>query len=106
MSLWSRVMAAVNAFREKQVVLDMYNEGNFTDYDARRMRYQILWAFYENTAYRNVHTWATRYRTEYGLYKYTRNIYNPVGRIVDFWQMHLLGGELDPLAGDGITVPS
>lgn len=99
-------MAAINAFKEKQVVLDMFKEENFTDYDARRMRYQILWAFYENTAYRNIHTWATRYRADYALYEYTRNIYNPVGRIIDFWQMHLLGGELDPLAGDGTEQPS
>lgn len=99
-------MAAVSAFREKQVTLDMFNEDNFTDFDARRMRYQILWAFYENTAYRNVHTWATRYKADYGLYRYTRNIYNPVGRIIDFWQMHLLGGELDPEAGDGSETPS
>jgi len=99
-------VAAVTAFRENKIVMDIFDDSNFSDYEARKMRYAIWWAFYENTAYRHVHTWAVRYKTAHGLYKYIRNIYNPAGRIVDFWVGHLLGGALDPLAGDGLIVPS
>nr|ASV43913.1 hypothetical protein [Hot spring virus BHS1] len=72
---------------------------DFGDFAARQARYAIYWAFFENTAYRNIHGWATKFKADYGLYKYTRNIYNPAYRLCDFWRTHIWGGPLDPEAG-------
>ena len=103
---WSAAMTGYKAFREKYVSSDQINIENFTDFDARKLRYSIMWAMYENTAYDKIHTWSTSYKTEKGLYKYIRNIYNPSYRLGEFWKTKLLGGLLDPLAGDGKETPS
>lgn len=99
-------MAAYKAFREPDLVSEPAGGGAFEDFDSRRLRYAVFWAFFENTAYRNIHSWAVTYRVQHGLYRYTRNIYNPSYRLATFWQTHLMGGQLDPLAGDGRGVPS
>lgn len=101
-------MRATQAFREAFMSAEAGAGAAdaFSSADARFLRYQVLWAFYEGTAYRNVHKWATAYREQYGLYRHIRNIYNPAGRLVDFWASHLLGGALDPGAGDGTATPS
>lgn len=94
-------MAAISAFKQPIIVSNFLDNTQFDDFNSRRLRYSILWAFYENTAYNNIHQWAIRYKTDYGLYKYTRNIYNPSNEIGNFWQTHLMGGWLDMMAGDG-----
>ncbi len=94
--LVSRIRAGLQAFQEKfmitQDAADPFDD--FASWEARRLRYAILWAFYQNTIYRNINTWATAYRTEYSLYKYTRPIYNPTRRLANFWKTHLQGGRL------------
>ena len=99
-------MAGYKAFQETFMRADLLAEKPFADFEARKLRYAILWGMYENTAYRNVHTWAQMYKTQYGLYRYTRAIYNPSYRLGEFWKTHLMGGALDPAAGDGKEVPS
>lgn len=99
-------MAGITAFREAFMSVDAQNAATFEDWDARRMRYAILWSMLENTAYRSVHTWSTKLKADYGLYKHIRNIYNPTNRLAVFWQTHLLGGTLDLNAGDGRETPS
>lgn len=105
-SIWERAVAAYKAFREPYLVTDITDERDFSDFDARRLRYAIYWAFYENTAYRGIHTWAKRYKIEHGLYKYIRNLYNPSYRLIEFWKTHIWGGTLDPEAGGGKEQPS
>lgn len=99
-------MAAYRAFREPYLVTEPGGGGDFGDFEARRLRYAMLWSFFENNAYRNLHTWSHAYRVQYGLYRYIRNIYNPAYRLGVFWQTHLMGGVLDPEAGDGERMPS
>lgn len=99
-------MSGIRAFREAFLSSDVQDSANFDDFDARRIRYQVYWAFYENTIYRDIHKFAKSYRAAFGLYKYIRNIYNPSYRLGEFWKAHLIGGALDPLAGDGKSVPS
>ena len=99
-------MSGVKAFREAFMSSDFLAADDFASYDARRQRYQVLWAFYENTAYSHIHKWAIRYKSEHGLYKYIRSIYNPAHRLGEFWKVHLMGGTLDIEAGDGSMVPS
>ena len=93
---WRRFVAAYKAFREPYLISRFDDDAEFCDFDARRLRYAIYWAFYENTAYRKVHGWATRYKVDHGLYRYIRNIYNPAYRLGEFWKAHLWGGTLDP----------
>jgi hypothetical protein len=99
-------MAGITAFREAYVSAGSATEAAFESWEGRQARYAILWAMFENTAYRKIHSWSTSLKKEYGLYKYIRNIYNPANRDGIFWQTHLLGGALDPAAGDGKSVPS
>jgi len=94
-------MVALTAFKESYLASDTLDGKTFEDFDSRKMRYQIFWAFYENNAYRDVHNWASLFRHDFGLYRYIRNIYNPAYRIGEFWKAHLLAGQLDSEAGDG-----
>lgn len=104
--LWSATMAGYKAFQAKMMGTDLLGSQAFEDFDARKLRYSVLWAMYENSVYDKLHVWGTAYKTTYGLYKYIRNIYNPSYRIGEFWRTHLLGGPLDMAAGDGSKVPS
>jgi hypothetical protein len=70
------------------------------------MRYEMYWAFYESTVYRNIHAWSHRMKTDYPLYRWIRAIYNPTYRLGEFWKTHVWGGFLDPEAGDGKFKPS
>lgn len=99
--------AGIRAFREAYLSSGEPQAGAacFGDVDARRLRYDLLWAYFENSAYRDIHLWAKKYKADFGLYRYTRGIYNPSYRLGTFWATHLMGGQLDPRAGDG-TEPS
>lgn len=99
-------MAGIKAFREAYFSSGLEAPEDFSDHDAREMRYALYWAFYENTAYRNVHSWAIGYRQQQALYKYIRGIYNPSYRLGEFWKAHVWGGLLDREAGDGKEKPS
>lgn len=100
-------MTAVTAFREAYVSSGTAEENSsFSSYQGRMFRYDLLWSMFENTSYRDIHAWAKRYRVEYGLYRYIRNVFNPTQRLVEFYVSHLMGGRLDPLAGDGTQRPS
>jgi len=98
-------MIAAKTFREQYVISDFIDADDFEDYGGRLVRYQILWAWYENTAFRDIHKWAQAYRRQYGLYKYIRNIYNPSYRLVEFWKMMIWGGLLTPEAADTGAIP-
>jgi len=99
-------MAGYKAFRESFLNVSPLNENDFSDFDARKQRYDILWAMYENSAYRGLHKWSDGFKATYGLYRYIRAIYNPAYRLGEFWQSHLWGGTLDIEAGDGTTKPT
>lgn len=99
----SATQAAAQAFR-RDFVISAYSEYN--KYEARKMRYAILHALFENTAYDTAHKWAVKYKTDYGLYRFARNIYNPAYRIATMYRSYVYAGALDPEAGDGATAPS
>ncbi len=98
---------AVNSFKETYFSQGVQNIEDYITYDARILRYSVYWAFYENTAYDEaVNSWAHHMKQQIGLYKHIRSIYNPSARIGDFWRTHLMGGFLDPKAGDGTVIKS
>jgi hypothetical protein len=76
------------------------------DYQSRLVRYSTYWAHYENNVYREVHLWSAILKGTYDLYRHTRSIFSPAYRLGEFWANHILGGSLDPLAGDGVSRPS
>lgn len=95
-------MAAVKAFREGDITpIDPLNTEYWNLFEARKMRYALMWSLFDNSAYRELHSWSKALKSTYGLYSYIRNIHNPAMRLGVFYQTHLMGGNIDPLAGDG-----
>jgi hypothetical protein len=102
----ARMSAAIQAFREPNLITQPLNSDDFGDWYARQNRYALYWALYENSVYRNVHTFAKSYRAAFGLYQHIRSIYSPAQRLGTFYQTHLMGGMLDPKAGTGDKIAS
>ncbi len=106
------IRAGMTAFRKElsTVASDTMDRDRYSSNEARRQRYRLQEALWENTAYDGgpygIHPWASMWKTHRGLYKYTRGVYNPTYRTIEFWATHLIGGKLDPKAGDGVAVPS
>jgi len=94
MNFIGRFMAGVSAFRQAYVSAGD-DAAKFESVEARRVRYLLFFAFYENTAYSDVHKWAQSFRSDEHLYKYIRGIYNPSRRLCEFYKAHLLAGSLD-----------
>jgi hypothetical protein len=114
MAIWTRFMAGLHGFSEAWTNADpqrqrrqMGDFDSFGRFDARQFRYDLFWGCYQNNVFRELaHSWAPAVKETFGLYRHTRNIFNPVGRLVEFHATHLHGGRLDPAAGDGETVKS
>jgi hypothetical protein len=112
--------AGLDAFRRAYLSTDtirtssVAGSGGFGSHGARLSRYAAFWAAYENTLYddtasllRYQATGSPRgFKAEMGLYPFTRGILNPAFKLVEFHVSHVLGGELDPNAGDGSDVPT
>jgi len=49
--------AFIGAFRENSVTYSL-EDSEFDEFDSRRLRYAMYAASYENTSYRNIHSWA------------------------------------------------
>jgi hypothetical protein len=64
--------------------------------------YDHLLAYYNNTAFDEVVKWA-QYKLRHNLYRFTRNIFNPVKRVVDFYVDHVYPGVLSV---DGKELPN
>jgi hypothetical protein len=106
-SLSAGINAGVVGFREASITTNAEQDTiEFSDWNNRRARYALFWALYENTVYRNIHNFARAYKANYGLYSYVRSVYSPAQRLGTFYQTHLMGGSIDPLAGDGSKTPS
>lgn len=67
----------------------------------RAYRYRRLWDLYQGTAFDSRESWAL-YRRNYGLYRATRQIWDHVHQLVEFYATHVWSGSL---ADDGLTLP-
>ena len=88
------------AFQKLDIITDPLDlDADFNSWDSRRLRYDINWAFYENTVYDEIasRNWPKGYKTKFGLYKYIRPIYNPSYRLGEFWKAHLWPGALSDI---------
>lgn len=63
------------------------------EFDDRAARYRYLWAWYNSSIFDDLATWG-QYKHRYKLYRYTRPIYNPTRRLVDFYAGILYPGNL------------
>jgi len=88
-------MAGMTAFREAYINPTVSTLDQFDSWEGRQLRYALMESYFNNSAYRNVHTFASKLKADFGLYKYTRPIYNPAYALFTFWQTHLWGGRLD-----------
>lgn len=105
MTFFDRLKLGVLAFKEAYLTSSTIDTEDWSVQGARALRYEVLWAQYSQTSYRNVHTWATALRKQYALYKYIRSLYNPAWRLGEFWKTHLFGGLLDGEAGETGAIP-
>lgn len=96
---------AMGAFQKAYEASDAVHQAQFETIEARQSRYVQYWAFYENQAYSNVHSWAQSYRHQYALYKYIRSLYNPAYRLGSFYATHMFGGPLDKNAEETGAIP-
>ena len=68
---------------------------------SRRARYGLYWGLWENDVYEEAAGRVTRsIRSERGMYRHTRSLYNPAYRITEFYATRLMGGTLDRDASD------
>ena len=96
----TRLTAATKAFQKPDIITDPDDlDADWNQWDSRRVRYNIFWSFYENTAYDEMpdRTWPEPYKTKFGMYRYSRNIYNPSYRLGEFWKAHLWAGTLEDI---------
>ena len=96
----TRLTAASKAFQKPDIITVPRDlDADWNQWDSRLLRYDIFWAFYENTAYDEMpgRNWPSSYKTKFGLYRYIRNIYNPAYRLGEFWKAHLWAGTLEDI---------
>lgn len=96
----TRLTAKTKAFQKPDVTTNPPDlDADWNEWDSRRLRYAIFWAFYENTVYDEMsfRNWPQNYKTRYGLGEYIRNIYNPSYRLGEFWKAHLWAGTLEDI---------
>jgi hypothetical protein len=101
--------AGIAAYRESAFTSTTGRAGDLADfasYASRSVRYTMYWALYENSVYRSTNLHAAALKADLALYRSIRAIYNPSYRLGEFWATHLMGGSLDPMAGDGDERPS
>lgn len=65
-------------------------------------QYRYYWQLYTNSAFEDALRWLP-YKQKYRLYRNTRSIYNPFGRLVDFYAGQVYGGVL---TDDGLSLPN
>lgn len=95
----TKLSAAKKAFQKPDIITDPLDlDADFNDWDSRKLRYDLGWAYYENSVFvevaSNFRDWVKGHKTQFGLYKYIRNIYNPSYRLGEFWKAHLWAGAL------------
>lgn len=96
----ARLTAAKTAFNKPDIITNPLDlDAEFNSYDGRRVRYNINWAFCENTVYIETvfRNWVKNYKVQFGLNEFIRSIYSPGYRLGEFWKSHLWAGQQIPL---------
>ena len=113
MGVWNNLMNGLSGFRAGWLNADTLREQGqrgefdaFNRWDARKFRYDLFWAFYQNNTFQAMsHAWSPSIKAQFGLYKNTRNIFCPGKRLGDFWGSYPYSGTFDAQAGDDGAAP-
>lgn len=91
----SRILNAVSAgfAAARESYADPENAKLAASNDARRAIYRRNWQYYTNQAFEDLGDWKS-YIKNAGLYQYTRLMYNPFRRLVDFYAGRIYPGRL------------
>lgn len=86
MNTWNRInVASRAAATEFRRVYSNPSQAMREDEQKERMaQYDYLWSYYMNNAFEDLGAWS-RYKSDNRLYRWTRSIYNPYQRLVDFY---------------------
>lgn len=95
--------AFLATFSDKALVASDRFEWDSAKY--RLLRYALAEAYYANTVYSEIETFARRLKTDHKLYKHIRSIYSPVQRLTEFYVARVYGGGLDFELLEGGAVP-
>lgn len=106
-----KFMKAINlslqAFRETMLGTAQVKPDDWGQWDYRKGRYELLWAFYRLNQYNEaINVWAEGFKHRKEVYSDIRSVFGVGRRIGEFHATHLWGGALDPMAGDGQKEPS
>lgn len=92
---YNAILVGYNAFREDLLYSKGLDNVAFESFEGRRLRYDVLWSFYQQSAYKDVNSWITAMKQKNGSYKYIRALYNPAHQIGNFYKTYLLGGHIN-----------
>lgn len=88
--VWNRMRAAAIAARRAFLDPTAINTET-TETSSREALYLERWAYANSSAYDDLSAWAQRY-SSYGMYSKTRGIYNPTGRLCEFYEAQIYPG--------------
>ncbi len=67
----------------------------FARRENRLLRYAVFEALVDGTAFTDQHVWSIGAKTQLGLYRHIRPVFNPSYRLVEFYRSVIWGGALD-----------
>jgi hypothetical protein len=105
-SLFYEAVGGSPTFREEYIVADPLVPWAWGTYAGRLLRYRLNWTLCDGSSYSDVHLWSRAMRKKFGVYRWSRPIFTPGFRIMEFHATHIWGGGLDLQAGDGKGSPS
>ena len=94
--------AAINTFM--RIYSNPEGEVTRKQFYAQAAAYRYRWAYYNNSAFDDLAMWST-YKSTNRLYRFTRSIYNPAARLVDFYCGAIYPGRLTVEKGKKSAVP-
>jgi hypothetical protein len=77
----------------------------FDTWEARQLRYEMGFAFYESTQYDELKTFVKTYKFNKGLYEYIADFYNPTAKLVDFYKAMIWAGVINLNAENKGAIP-
>jgi len=102
MGVYDRILTAVRAGVKayqgyNEDALAPLTQAQWDDYSSRLFRYNLGDLYYFNVVFTRLEKYAAIHRqlSNHGLYKQTRAIYNPIGRLCDMYPAKIYGGQLD-----------
>lgn len=94
--------AAYNTFR--RVYSNPEDDQRRAAFTSRRGVYALRWAYYTNSVFDDLATWQS-YKGAYRLYRFTRSVYNPAKRLINFYTGSLYPGRLSTEPNQPSAIP-